>query len=224
MSHKSWPIIPRLSTSSKCVEINLSFWVHHPSMLRDIHVYIFEICKQISQSNINFEENIFVLTVLSYRKIPTGREEVFTLRVFSFLWANIHQRLISLFINFLSGIAVTLALIRSPESDFGWLGRPAVQIYISSFVAEFFVSYQDFEKDSSIEKKNSHLWWKNAQASVMNIKVVSKWKRHLTWDSDSDWGCKMSCQKTALKETIDPDTFKFYERLTSLLFKISPSS
>lgn len=153
MSHKSWPIIPRLSTSSKCVEINLSFWAHHPSMLRDIHVYIFEICKQISQSNINFEENIFVLTVLSYRKIPTGREEVFTLRVFSFLWANIHQRLISLFINFLSGIAVTLALIRSPESDFGWLGRPAVQIYISSFVAEFFVSYQDFEKDSSIEKK-----------------------------------------------------------------------
>lgn len=151
MSHKSWPIIPRLSTSSKCVEINLSFWVHHPSMLRDIHV--FEICKQISQSNINFEENIFVLTVLSYRKIPTGREEVFTLRVFSFLWANIHQRLISLFINFLSGIAVTLALIRSPESDFGWLGRPAVQIYISSFVAEFFVSYQDFGKDSSIEKK-----------------------------------------------------------------------
>lgn len=117
-------------------------------------MYIFEICKQISQSNINFEENIFVLTVLSYRKIPTGREEVFTLGVFSFLWANIHQRLISLFINFLSGIAVTLALIRSPESDFGWLGRPAVQIYISSFVAEFFVSYQDFEKDSSIEKKN----------------------------------------------------------------------
>lgn len=188
-------------------------------------MYIFEICKQISQSNINFEENIFVLTVLSYRKIPTGREEVFTLRVFSFLWANIHQRLISLFINFLSGIAVTLALIRSPESDFGWLGRPAVQIYISSFVAEFFVSYQDFEKDSSIEEKNnSHLWWKNAQASVMNIKVVSKWKRHLTWDSDSDWGCKMSCQKTALKETMDPDTFKFYERLTSLLFNISPSS
>lgn len=131
-------------------------------------MYIFEICKQISQSNINFEENIFVLTVLSYRKIPTGREEVFTLRVFSFLWANIHQRLISLFINFLSGIAVTLALIRSPESDFGWLGRPAVQIYISSFVAEFFVSYQDFEKDSSIEKKkiliydekmHKLLWW-----------------------------------------------------------------
>lgn len=32
-------------------------------------MYKFEICKQISQSNINFEENIFVLTVLSYRKI-----------------------------------------------------------------------------------------------------------------------------------------------------------
>lgn len=188
-------------------------------------MYKFEICKQISQSNINFEENIFVLTVLIYRKIPTGREEVFTPRVFSFLWANIHQRLISLFINFLSGIAVTLALIRSPESDFGWLGRPAVQIYISSFVAEFFVSYQDFRKRFKYwKKKNSHLWWKNAQASVMNIKVVSKWKRHLTWDSDSDWGCKMSCQKIALKETMDPDTFKFYERLTSLLFKISPSS
>lgn len=80
------------------------------------------------------------------------------------------------------------------------------------------------KKIQVLKKKNSHLWWKNAQASVMNIKVVSKWKRHLTWDSDSDWGCKMSCQKTALNETMDPDTFKFYERLTSLLFKISPSS
>lgn len=131
-------------------------------------IYLKYVNMQISQSNINFEENIFVLTVLSYRKIPTGREEVFTLRVFSFLWANIHQRLISLFINFLSGIAVTLALIRSPESDFGWLGRPAVQIYISSFVAEFFVSYQDFRKRFKYwkkiiliydEKMHKLLWW-----------------------------------------------------------------
>lgn len=54
-------------------------------------IYLKYVNKSLKE-NINFEENIFVLTVLSYRKIPTGREEVFTLRVFSFLWAYIHHR------------------------------------------------------------------------------------------------------------------------------------
>lgn len=188
-------------------------------------MYIFEICKQISQSNINFEENIFVLTVLSYQKFRLDEKRSLHLEFFHFCELIFITEADKSVYKLLKWNCSNISIDTITWIWFGWLGRPAVQIYISSFVAEFFVSYQDFEKDSSIEEKNnSHLWWKNAQASVMNIKVVSKWKRHLTWDSDSDWGCKMSCQKTALNETMDPDTFKFYERLTSLLFKISPSS
>lgn len=86
MSYKSWPIIPRLSTSLKCVgnqSLILSASSLHAKRYNTC-IYLKYVNKSLKE-NINFEENIFVLTVLSYRKIPTGREEVFTPRVFSFL-------------------------------------------------------------------------------------------------------------------------------------------
>lgn len=158
-------------------------------------MYIFEICTQISQSNIKFEENIFVLTVLSYRKIPTGREEVFTLGVFWFCELIFIIEADKSVYKLLKWNCSNISIDTITWIWFGLAGTSCsadLHLIICSRILRILSRFP--KKIQVLKKKISHLWWKNAQASVMYIKVVSKWKRHLTWDYDSDWGCKMSCQ------------------------------
>lgn len=105
-------LFSKLSTSSKCVEINLSCQMYHhfSSVLSEHWNIVYKIWNLGKQ---NFQKQLYTYCFQLNLIL-----NLFAGSILILLSQYSSAGLITLFINFLSGIAVTLPLILSPESYF----------------------------------------------------------------------------------------------------------